>query len=116
MLDEAGVTTDAEMRAEVEALHPMERFGTAEETADAVLWLASDDASFVERERTPARAIQVGIRCHLAGISLKYCSKFFDSLGVSRSRVAVHNWVHSADLQPLSSVTADQLALDKKMT
>ena len=50
MLEAAGVTTDEEMRAETEALHPMGRFGTADEIADAVLWLASDEASFATGE------------------------------------------------------------------
>jgi transposase-like protein len=36
-------------------------------------------------------------------------------LGVQRSHVAVHKWVHKADLQPISTVTADQLAVDEKM-
>jgi len=29
--------------------------------------------------------------------------------------VAIHNWVHKADLQPISTVSADQLAVDEKM-
>jgi transposase-like protein len=73
------------------------------------------DLSFVERKRTPGWAIQVGIQCHLAGMSTRYASHFFDELGVQRSHVAVHNWVHKADLQPLSTVTADQLAVDEKV-
>jgi transposase-like protein len=57
----------------------------------------------------------VVIRCHFAGISLRDASQFLDELGVNRSHVAVHNWVHKADLQPISTVTADQLAVDEKV-
>jgi transposase-like protein len=73
------------------------------------------DLSFVERRRTPDWAIQVGFRCHLAGMSLRDASNFLDELGVNWSHVAVHNWVHKADLQPASSVTADQIEVDEKM-
>jgi transposase-like protein len=76
-----------------------------------IAWI---DLSFVERERTPDWAIQVGIRCHLAGISTQDASKNLKELGVQRSHVAIHNWVHKADLQPISTVTADQLAVDEK--
>ncbi len=73
------------------------------------------DLSFVERQRTPEWAIQVGIRCHLAGMSLRDASQFLEELGVQRSHVSIHEWVHKADLQPISTVTADQLAVDEKM-
>jgi len=36
-------------------------------------------------------------------------------LGIVLSRVAIHNWVHKADLQPISTVSEDQLAVDEKM-
>jgi len=36
-------------------------------------------------------------------------------LGVHRSHVAIHDWVQKADLQPASTVTADQLAVDEKV-
>jgi putative transposase len=73
------------------------------------------DLSFVERDRTPRWAIEVGIRCHLSGMSLRDTSQFLGELGVQRSHVAVHNWVHKAELQPISTLSADQLAVDEKM-
>jgi transposase-like protein len=83
-----------------------------ERLSESIAWI---DLSFVERQRTPDWAIQVGIRCHLAGMSLRNVSNFLDELGVDRSHVAIHDWVHKADLQPISTVTSDQLAVDEKM-
>ena len=84
----------------------------SERLSECIEWI---DLLFVERHRTPECGIQVGIRCHLAGMSIRYASQFFDDLGVQRSHVAIHNWVHKADLQPISTVTADQLAVDEKV-
>ena len=83
-----------------------------ERLSDSIAWI---DLSFVERRRTPEWAMEVGIRCHLAGMSQRDASKFLDELGVQRSHVAIHDWVHRANLQPISMVTADQLAVDEKM-
>jgi putative transposase len=82
-----------------------------ERLGDAIGWI---DLSFVERVRTPCWAIYTAIRCHLAGMSLRDVSTYLEELGVSRSHVAVHNWVHKADLQPESAVTTLQLAVDEK--
>ncbi|PSQ55924.1 IS6 family transposase, partial [Halobacteriales archaeon SW_8_68_21] len=79
---------------------------------EGIAWI---DLSFAERDRTPRWAIEVGIRCHLSGMSLREVSKFLEEKGISRSHVAIHNWVHKADLQPLSTVSADQLAVGEKM-
>jgi NAD(P)-dependent dehydrogenase (short-subunit alcohol dehydrogenase family) len=38
---------EAETEAQFRALHPMERFGTAEEVADTVVWLCSKEAGFI---------------------------------------------------------------------
>jgi len=70
---------------------------------------------FVERDRTPRWAIEVGIRCHLAGMSLREVSKYLESFGINWSHVSIHNWVHKTDLQPISTVSADPLAVDEKM-
>ncbi|GAA0540981.1 IS6 family transposase [Halorubrum ejinorense] len=81
--------------------------------SERIAWI---DLSFVERDRTPRWVIEVGIRCHLAGMSLREVSKHLELFGIDRSHVAIHNWVHKADLQPISTVSEDQLAVDEKQT
>ncbi|GAB7011178.1 hypothetical protein JCM31271_31210 [Halorubrum trueperi] len=58
------------------------------------------DLDFVERERTPESAMKLGIQTHVAGLSLSNTVSLLESLGVERSRKAVHDWVQKADLQP----------------
>jgi transposase-like protein len=82
-----------------------------ERLSDAIEWI---DLSFVERQRTPNWAVYEAIRCHVAGMSLRDVSTHLEMWGISRSHVAVHNWVHAADLTPASTVTALQLAVDEK--
>jgi putative transposase len=50
-----------------------------ERLSERIAWI---DLSFVERLRTPEWAIQLGIRCHLAGMSLRDASQFLEELGV----------------------------------
>ena len=48
LLESAGLLDEAsEAGAFIRGLHPMKRLGTAQEVADAVCWLLSDEASFV---------------------------------------------------------------------
>ena len=71
------------------------------------------DLDFVERERTPRRLMELGIRLHLAGLSLSNTIKELEKFGVQRSRKAVHDWVHKADLQPVSGASPNQVAVDE---
>jgi putative transposase len=71
------------------------------------------DLEFVERERTPRQAIEVGIQLHLAGLSLSNTKQRLEKLGVKRSRTAIHNWVQKADLQPTSDEAPNQIAVDE---
>jgi putative transposase len=48
-------------------------------------------------------------------MSLPDTGQLLGELGVQRSHVAVHNWVHKAELQPISTLSADQFAVDEKM-
>jgi NAD(P)-dependent dehydrogenase (short-subunit alcohol dehydrogenase family) len=47
MLERWGLLTDPEIRAQLVSLHPLQRLGEPEEVADVVLWLCSEEASFV---------------------------------------------------------------------
>ena len=51
------------------------------------------DLDFMERERTPQQAVELGIQMHLAGLSLSNTTSVLEELGVQRSRKAVHDWV-----------------------
>ena len=73
-------------------------------------WIKLD---FVERERTPSELMKLGIRLHLAGLSLSNTVSEIDTFGVKRSRKAVHDWVQKADLRPADDATLDQIALDE---
>ena len=73
-------------------------------------WLELD---FVERERTPSELMKLGIRLHLAGLSLSNTVSELEKFGVQRSRKAVHDWVQKADLQPASDASPDHIALDE---
>jgi putative transposase len=56
------------------------------------------DLDFVERQRTPERAMKLGIQLQLAGLSLSNTVSILGELGVERSRKAIHDWVQKADL------------------
>ena len=73
-------------------------------------WIELD---FVERERTPSELMKVGIRLHLAGLSLSNTIRELEKFDVKRSRKAVHDWVQKADLQPADDASPDHVALDE---
>ncbi|EMA41764.1 transposase [Halobiforma nitratireducens JCM 10879] len=71
------------------------------------------ELGFVERERTPRRLMELGIRLHLAGLSLSNTISELEKFGVERSLKAVHDWVQKADLQPASDASPDHVAVDE---
>lgn len=71
------------------------------------------DLEFVERERTPPRLMELGIRLHLSGLSLSNTVTELEKFGVLRSRKAVHDWVNKADLQPTAGRNPNHVALDE---
>lgn len=50
MIDRYGVTSDPEMEEEIANLHAVKRLGEPEEVASTVLWLSSEEASFMNGE------------------------------------------------------------------
>jgi transposase-like protein len=71
------------------------------------------DLEFVERQRTPPQLMKLGIRLHLAGLSLSNTVRELERFGVKRSRKAVHDWVQKADLQPADGASPNHVALDE---
>ena len=71
------------------------------------------EVEFVERERTPSELMQLGIRLHVAGLSLSNTIRELEKFGVGRSRKAVHDWVPKTDLQPANDAGPDHIALDE---
>ena len=47
MLERAGLTTDQDAKKQLVSMHPIGRLGQPEEVAHAIVWLSSDEASFV---------------------------------------------------------------------
>jgi transposase-like protein len=56
------------------------------------------ELDFVEREATPEPAMRLGIRLHLAGLSLLGTIFILETLGVECCRSTVHNWIQKGDL------------------
>ena len=56
------------LKLENEALNFRVSMTEIERLSERIAWI---DLSFVERDRTPRWAIEVEIRCHLAGMSLR---------------------------------------------
>jgi len=84
--------------------------------AEIVRLIGSSDCfelDFLEREATPEPAMNLGIRLHLAGLSLLNTISILDRLGIERCRTTVHNWGQKADLQPLDGANPDHVAVDE---
>jgi putative transposase len=71
------------------------------------------ELEFVEREATPQLLMKLGTQLHLAGLSLSNTVSTLEVFGASRARSAVHHWVHTADLQPESGHSPDDVAVDE---
>ena len=71
------------------------------------------DLDFVERQRTPERAMKLGIQLQLAGLSLSNTVSVLEELGVDRSRKAIHDWIQKADLQPTDGRSPNHVAIDE---
>jgi transposase-like protein len=71
------------------------------------------ELGFLEREATPESAMKLGIRLHLAGLSLSDTSRILELVGVKRCRSTIYNWVQKAELQPTDGANPDHVAIDE---
>lgn len=56
------------------------------------------DLESMELERIPPGQLRLGIRLHLARLSLSNTTSEFEKFGVERSRKIVHDWVQKAEV------------------
>ena len=73
------------------------------------------DLGFVERERTPKPLMELGIRLHLAGLSLSNTVRELEKFGLDRTEKAVHDWVHKAGFEKATDSSPHQIALDESV-
>ena len=73
------------------------------------------ELEFLEREPTPEPAMKLGIRLHLAELSLPFTISITDNLGVDRHRTTVHRWVQKADLQPIDVADPNHVAVNETL-
>jgi len=71
------------------------------------------ELDFVEQERALSELMKLGIRLHLAELSLLNTIRELDKFGVKRSRKAVHDLVQKANLQSADNVSPDHVVLDE---
>jgi len=71
------------------------------------------DLDSVEREATPELLMKLGVRLHLAGLSLSNTVSVLEVFGVQCARSTAHNWVHKTDLQPEDGRSPDHIAVDE---
>jgi transposase-like protein len=57
--------------------------------------------------------MKLGIRLHLAGLSLSNTISELERFGVKRYRSTVHNWIQKAGLQPTEGKNPDHVAVDE---
>jgi hypothetical protein len=71
------------------------------------------EVGFLEREATPESAMKLGIRLHLAGLSLSDARRILELVGVDRCRSTIHTWVQKAHLQPTAGAVPDHVSIDE---
>jgi transposase-like protein len=57
--------------------------------------------------------MKLGIRLHLAGLSLSDTVSILERSGIDRHRSTVHRWVQKADLQPTDGAYPNHVAVDE---
>jgi len=67
------------------------------------------ELEFVERGQTPSELTKLGIRLHLAGLSLSDTVLELERFGVKSSRKAAHNWVQKVDFSPPATLARIRL-------